>query len=79
MKVPKKRRYTRIGTIQASEGTFSKYISIEQSVADFIYWLEDFKAPPEFFNVDGYCSWLKSKGYYEDSVTNYTNALAKWI
>jgi len=75
MGVAKVRPYTRSGTIEASEGLFSKYANLEQSVDDFLKWLEYNNAPVSFIDSSDYAKWLKEEGYYTDSFENYSAGL----
>ena len=73
---------TQIGcTDQSFDGGMSKgiYASKAAAAEDIILYLDYFKAPTSFSNVEAFSYWLKSVGYYTASYDNYTNGLRSWI
>lgn len=65
-----------IGVMVAEKGNrFAMYATVEDSTLEALEWLSKKDCPFKFKNSNEYAKWLKSKGYYEDSVANYSNAL----
>lgn len=62
-------------TIAEKNNKFAVYDSVESSTLEALDWLSSHDCPFKFKSSSEYAKWLKSKGYYEDSVTNYSNAL----
>jgi len=76
MKQPHKRETTSIG---ASPTGYAMYDSVESSLADLALWLKEFNSPDQFSSVSQYVSFIKSKGYFEDTLTNYMGAVTKFF
>lgn len=68
-----------IGTVAPDGGTYAKYRTQFDSVADLLRWFEWKKFPVKVSGVEQYASELKSRGYYGDSLANYTNGLKKYL
>lgn len=76
MKQPQRRETTSIGPTTTGYASFN---SIEDSIQDLILWLAEFNAPETFGSNQSYVSFLKSKGYFEDTLTNYMSATNKHL
>ncbi|MBA7533005.1 hypothetical protein ES705_25240 [subsurface metagenome] len=67
MKLPQLRKTTAIG----ENYKHAKYKSNEQSVFDFVYYLDHFNYPRYFNSLFHFVSYMKSKGYFEASLSDY--------
>lgn len=73
--------------IKSSEADFyAGYDTINDSVTELTDWIsrrqDEGKFPADLSTIttpDNYAALLKNAGYYGDSLTNYTNALIKWL
>jgi len=74
MKQPLQRDTKSIG---ATPNGYASFNSIEDSVDDLLLWLNAREMPEPMVNVKDYAAFIKSKGYYEDSFTNYNAAMQK--
>lgn len=74
MKQPVKRETTSIGK---TPNGYASYSNAEQSINDLVLWLKEFNSPDSFSSVSEYVSFIKSKGYFEDTLTNYMSAVSK--
>jgi flagellum-specific peptidoglycan hydrolase FlgJ len=84
MKVPSKRGFLGSqGTpAPASEGKnmfYARYESDTVAFKDFLKYLRAVRFPVDLDTVEDYALALKGKGYYGDTVSNYTKALKKWL
>lgn len=68
MKQPKKRETLSIG---ATTSGFARFDSIEDSVRDLVLYMEEFNYPNDFPNLQAMISFMKSKGYFEESEDFY--------
>lgn len=82
MKTPRVRKSPYIlgagSAAPASEGPtpYAKYASVSDSAKDVLHWLAYNKVNTGLYTTpDAYAAVLKSKGYYGDTVANYTRAL----
>lgn len=69
-------------SLKSSPTGFATYASVESSVDDLLKWIEYNKVNPkentqQLADVRSYTAWLKEKGYYEDTFTNYYSAVQK--
>jgi flagellum-specific peptidoglycan hydrolase FlgJ len=80
MQKPRRSHTRAIGTAWA-EGrpNYAKYGSIEDSTLDVLDLLKRRNCPFNFKTTYEYAKWLKSKGYYEDSLENYSRALKRQL
>jgi len=62
-------------TVAEKKKNFATYESVEESTLEALDWLVKRDCPMKFKNSYEYAKWLKSKGYYEDTLSNYSNAL----
>ena len=58
--------------------SYRHYDSLEQSIQDFILWL-DYTKFPLVNDVNSYARALKDRNYFESSQSDYINALNSWI
>lgn len=71
MHFPTKRQTTAHGS---DDNGWAKYWSIEDSVDDFLLWFDMWGVRfGDFKSVGDVISFMKSKGYFEDSLQNYLN------
>ena len=84
MKVPGKRGF--LGTqgtpAPASEGKgmyYARYESDTVAFQDFLKYLRAVRFPVGLTTVDQYAKALKERGYFGDTLANYTKALKKWL
>lgn len=77
MRHPYKRPTLSLGPLLRAEGRccYAAFESIETAVDDYILYMEHFNIPKTFISARDYARYLKSKGYYECSIEQYTNAL----
>lgn len=79
MTQPKVRDTTSIGPVVANDrGTkteFASFRNIDDSVKDLLLYLKEWNYPKTFSSVDDLVSFMKSKGYFTDSVANYSNSV----
>jgi flagellum-specific peptidoglycan hydrolase FlgJ len=68
-----------VGTVAPDGGTYAKYACDLDSVKDLLQWFEWKKFPVSVASVEQYASELKSRGYYGDSLANYTNGLKRFL
>jgi Na+-transporting methylmalonyl-CoA/oxaloacetate decarboxylase gamma subunit len=76
MNMPSKRKTTAIGQ---TESGFAIYDSVEDSIKDLMLYFEEFNAPDTFANSLDYVTWIKSNGYFTDSLKTYSNGVAKHL
>jgi len=67
MKYPTKRPTTAIGQLNG----YALYNNTTDSIRDLLLWFHQFGTIPNFQTVEEYATYLKEKGYYEDSLQNY--------
>lgn len=79
MKVPSIRPYVRSGTIEANEGLFSKYNSVEQCVEDYVLWLTFTKFPTAVTSSEDFTKQLKLRSYFEQNTSDYLTAIKNWL
>lgn len=61
------------------EGQYmSNYKNIDQAIQDLLLWFDYNNFPTNLSSVDEFSDKLREKGYYTDSVSNYTNSLKSW-
>lgn len=58
---------------------YARFESDSESMKDFIEWLRFNRFPTNVANVDEYAQKMKDKGFYGDSVENYSRALRRWM
>ena len=58
---------------------YARFESDSESMRDFINWLRFNRFPTNVTGVDQYAQLMKDKGFYGDSVENYTRALRRWM
>lgn len=76
MKLPKSRSTTAIGENRGH----AKFSNTRDSVIDLTMWLNMYKSQAQkITTLSEYVAFLKSKRYFEDSITNYLNGLKKWL
>lgn len=79
MQHPRVRKTTSIGPFDLGrEGKMASYKSVADAARDLVFYLEAFKYPKDFETVDQLVAFMKSKGYFTDSVSNYLNGVKKW-
>lgn len=71
--------WEKIGPKAPDGGTYASYASDFDSVKDLLQWFVWKKFPESVANVEQYASELKARGYFGDSLTNYTNGLKFWL
>ena len=74
MKVPNIRPTFTIGETKSG---FAKFATIEDSASDLLLWLEHFGIPLNFVDPREYVKAIKARGYFEDSIGNYTNGVLR--
>lgn len=81
MRHPSKRPTLSLGPLLRAEGRccYAAFSSIETAVDDYILYMKHFNVPDTFVTTRDYARYLKSKGYYECSVEQYTNALNRLL
>lgn len=81
MRHPYKRPTLSLGPFLHAEGRccYAAFTSIESAVDDYILYMNHFNVPYTFTRAYDYARYLKSKGYYECSVEQYTNALNRLL
>lgn len=57
---------------------FANYESIKSSIEDFEIYSRYRNLDYSISSIEGYCRFIKSKGYYEDSISNYTKGVTYW-
>jgi len=75
MRQPQQRQTTSQGEV----GGYASYATPEDSVKDMFLWLDAKGDFDESVIIDPstYCSWLKSKSYFEDSLINYKSGVTR--
>lgn len=74
MKVPKQRKT--YATNQGSNDTYSNFDTLKKSVEDLLLWFKMHNyIPKEVPSIQAYAEFLKSKGYYTDTVDNYASGM----
>lgn len=72
----------------ANEGTtehkierqfMSNYKSYDQAIEDLLLWFDYNNFPTDLERVEDFAERLRMKGYYTDTLNNYTKALKKWL
>lgn len=58
---------------------YRNYSSLNESVEDFIYYLNYVKFPSMVYSPEEYARKLKDLGYYESNQVDYANALKSWL
>ena len=73
MKQPRRRKTTSIGTIEASEGTFAKFGSVDSAIEDLALWFDDGWNidVDEIIDTDDYIDRLASVGFFEQDPELY--------
>ena len=71
MKHPRKRKTTSIGSSRGH----AVYLSFEDAITDYFYYLEVFGYPLDEKVVKRWVILLKNKGYFEDSFSRYYNGV----
>ncbi len=67
-------------TAEQVEGQYmSAYKNYDQAIKDLIMWFDYKKFPTNIATVESFVHALKEKGYFTDSVSNYTNGLIRWM
>lgn len=84
MQRPYKRNTTdnRKGNLITEGKTMANYNTLDDSAVDLILWKDMFKKNPFPTKVNSaheYAQALKDRGYYTDSVFNYSKALGAWM
>lgn len=80
MKVPSRRKFVGTpGTVASDGGRYARYESPQQSFEDFLLYLKAVRFPKVVESAEHYAQELKKRGYYTDTLTNYTNALKRWL
>lgn len=67
------------GRLSPDGGRYAKYASDLDSVKDLLQWFEWKKFPVSVAGVDQYASELKSRGYFGDTLANYTSGLKRFL
>jgi len=76
MKLPKSRSTTATGE-NRGHATFK---NTRDSVIDMTKWLNMYRSQAQrITTLSEYVTFLKSKRYFEDSITNYLNGLTRWL
>jgi len=80
MKVPSQRKFlgTR-GTPANDGGYYARYESDSVAFEDLLLWMRARKFPTNLETVEDYAEALKARGYFGDTLYNYTNALKRWL
>lgn len=74
-------RMPHVRTTTASEerNGYAYYDNLESSATDMVYWLAfnhyDYKAETPDMKLNLYVAWLKQKGYYTDTILNYSKGV----
>jgi len=76
MKIPKKRSSFRIADPHKKCGDYSKFASFEDSVRDFVLYLDYIKTPNNIVMVSQYGEFLKKHKYFTDPL--YIEKLKKY-
>lgn len=58
---------------------YARFDSDSESLRDMLNWLRFNRFPTQVGSVEEYAELMRSKGFYTDSLANYTNALKRWI
>lgn len=74
MKQPQRRETLSKGPTPNGYASYDNYLD---SVGDLLLWLKEFNSPEAFDGPLQYVSFLKSKGYFEDTLTAYNAAVVK--
>lgn len=62
------------------EGIFhSVYKNYDEAVKDLMLWFDFVNFPKDLSSVDTFAQALRDKGYYTDTVANYTRGLKTWM
>jgi flagellum-specific peptidoglycan hydrolase FlgJ len=75
MKIPYIRQSFRIQDPNGVCGVYSKFASLEDSVRDYVLYLDYVKMPKTFYTIDQFGTFLKNKGYFTDP--DYLSKLKK--
>lgn len=79
MMQPRRRPTLSIGVTEASEGQFATFKSYEDAAKDFVLYLQNMKYPKDFADVDSLVSFMRSKGYFTDTLSNYLTGVKRWM
>jgi uncharacterized FlgJ-related protein len=81
MGFPRDRKAINTGrTDRKVEGQYmSVYKDLNQSVKDFLLWLDYNKFPANLSSPEDFVRVLKDKGYFVDSAYNYFNGVKRWL
>ena len=62
-----------------NEGLFNTYASVEDSAKDFVEYLKWFRYPKHFDTPEAFVAFQKSKGYFADTLENYTRGVKRYV
>lgn len=79
MKVAQVRQSTRSGVYNASEGAFSAYASVDDSVEDLVLYLTAMRYPPDFDTLESFIAFMRSKNYFEQDPTTYLAGVRRYL
>lgn len=81
MRHPRVRPTKSLGPHARAEGRkgYASFATIEDSVEDFILYLEFCKYPPKITDVDQYTKLLKKKKYFESSTIKYSRGIKHYL
>jgi len=66
-------------TSQGDRNGYAWYNSIEDSVRDYLLWLQSQNAPEGFSDISELISFMKERSYFEASYSSYNNAVSNHL
>lgn len=79
MMQPAQRRTLSLGAVDAKEGKFASFASWEDSVKDFVLWMNARQMPKQYTDTVAWVSAMKSRGYFGAPYTVYLSAIAALV
>lgn len=80
MKMPSRRPTVARPLRKASDGgVYAGYSSDYNSAKDLLLWMQYTKFPAMVSTPESFATALKERGYYTDTLENYSKALRRWL